>query len=141
MLPAFAHGLEGARHQIAHGLTGQHPCINAMALCLGQPRLEALHLGLAARKVEHALAAEPQIVAEFLRTHPAVERVSYPGLPDDPGYATAARQMEDFDSIVRFDIAGGLPAGTKFAEALIKGQPAASKIVRTVLKDRIRELT
>jgi pyruvate dehydrogenase (quinone)/pyruvate oxidase len=27
-----------------------------------------------------------------------------------------------------------------FAEALIKGQPAASKIVRTVLKDRIREL-
>jgi pyruvate dehydrogenase (quinone)/pyruvate oxidase len=29
---------------------------------------------------------------------------------------------------------------TKFAEALIKGQPAASKIVRTVLKDRIREL-
>ncbi|MGH9321420.1 MAG: thiamine pyrophosphate-dependent enzyme [Vicinamibacteria bacterium] len=27
-----------------------------------------------------------------------------------------------------------------FAESLIKGQPAASKIVRTVLKDRIREL-
>jgi pyruvate dehydrogenase (quinone)/pyruvate oxidase len=27
-----------------------------------------------------------------------------------------------------------------FAEALMKGQPAASKIVRTVLKDRIREL-
>jgi pyruvate dehydrogenase (quinone)/pyruvate oxidase len=28
----------------------------------------------------------------------------------------------------------------KFAEALAKGQPAAGKIVRTVLKDRIREL-
>jgi pyruvate dehydrogenase (quinone) len=28
----------------------------------------------------------------------------------------------------------------KFAESLLKGQPAAAKIVRTVLKDRIREL-
>jgi pyruvate dehydrogenase (quinone)/pyruvate oxidase len=27
-----------------------------------------------------------------------------------------------------------------FAEALVRGEPAASKIVRTVLKDRIREL-
>ena len=59
-----------------------------------------------------------QRVAEFLRTHPAVERVSYPGLADDPGHALAARQMEDFGSIVRFDIVGGLPAGTRFAEAL-----------------------
>ena len=59
-----------------------------------------------------------QRIAEVLRTHPAVERVSYPGLPDDPGHALAARQMQDFGSIVRFDIAGGLQAGTKFAEAL-----------------------
>jgi len=59
-----------------------------------------------------------QRIAEFLRTHAAVERVSYPGLPDDPGHALAARQMEDFGSIIRFDIVGGSPAGTKFAEAL-----------------------
>jgi cystathionine beta-lyase/cystathionine gamma-synthase len=59
-----------------------------------------------------------QRIAEFLRTHPAVERVSYPGLADDPGHGLAARQMEDFGSIVSFDVAGGLVAGSRFAEAL-----------------------
>jgi cystathionine beta-lyase/cystathionine gamma-synthase len=59
-----------------------------------------------------------QRIAEFLSAHPAAERVSYPGLPGDPGHELAARQMEDFGSIVRFDIVGGLEAGTRFAEAL-----------------------
>ena len=59
-----------------------------------------------------------QRIAEFLRAQPAVERVSYPGLADDPGHGLAARQMEDFGSVVSFDIAGGLVAGSRFAEAL-----------------------
>ena len=59
-----------------------------------------------------------QRIAEFLRAHPAVERVSYPGLADDPGHGLAARQMEDFGSVVSFDVAGGLVAGSRFAEAL-----------------------
>ena len=37
------------------------------------------------RHSENALA-----VARFLCEHPAVERVLYPGLPDDPGYPVAA---------------------------------------------------
>jgi cystathionine gamma-synthase len=32
-------------------------------------------------------------VAQFLDTHPAVEAVHYPGLPNHPGHAVAARQM------------------------------------------------
>jgi len=67
-----------------------------------------------------------QRIAEFLRTHPAVERVSYPGLADDPGHELAARQMADFGSIVSFDIAGGLVAGSRFAEALTLFAIAAS---------------
>jgi cystathionine beta-lyase/cystathionine gamma-synthase len=59
-----------------------------------------------------------QRVAEFLRRQPSVELVRYPGLPDDPGHDRAARQMEDFGSIVCFDIAGGSGAGSRFAEAL-----------------------
>jgi cystathionine beta-lyase/cystathionine gamma-synthase len=59
-----------------------------------------------------------QRVAEFLAAHPAVERVRYPGLPQDPGHALARRQMRDFGTIVAFDIAGGEEAGTRFAEAL-----------------------
>lgn len=57
-------------------------------------------------------------VAEFLASHPAVSRVRYPGLPSDPGNALAGRQMDSFGTIVTFDLAAGLEAGTRFAEAL-----------------------
>ena len=59
-----------------------------------------------------------QRIAEFLRVQGAVERVRYPGLADDPGHARAGRQMEDFGTVLAFDIVGGLEAGTRFAEAL-----------------------
>ncbi len=57
-------------------------------------------------------------VADFLASHPAVERVRYPGLASDPGHRLARQQMSDFGTIVTFDIAGGLEAGSRFAEAL-----------------------
>jgi cystathionine beta-lyase/cystathionine gamma-synthase len=59
-----------------------------------------------------------QSIAEHLSRHPAVARVRYPGLPDDPGHARARAQMHDFGSIVTFDLQGGVEAGTRFAEAL-----------------------
>jgi cystathionine beta-lyase/cystathionine gamma-synthase len=57
-------------------------------------------------------------VAEFLASRPEVERVCYPGLPSDPGHGLASSQMDGFGSLVAFDIAGGMDAGTRFAEAL-----------------------
>jgi len=57
-------------------------------------------------------------VAEFLASHPAVSRVRYPGLRTDPGHALATRQMDSFGTMVTFDLAAGLEAGTRFAEAL-----------------------
>jgi len=57
-------------------------------------------------------------VAEFLASHPAVARVRYPGLPGDPGHRLALQQMADFGTMVTFDVAGGLDAGSRFAEAL-----------------------
>ncbi len=65
-----------------------------------------------------AQCANAQRVAEFLAMRPEVSRVRYPGLPDDPGHALASRQMEGFGGIVSFDLADGLEAGTRFAEAL-----------------------
>jgi cystathionine beta-lyase/cystathionine gamma-synthase len=59
-----------------------------------------------------------QVVAEFLAQHPAVERVRYPGLANDPGHFRAQAQMNDFGGIVTFDLRAGLDAGTRFAEAL-----------------------
>lgn len=49
-------------------------------------------------------------VAEFLAGHPAVGRVYYPGLADDPGHALAARQQSGFGAMVSFELVAG-PAG------------------------------
>jgi cystathionine beta-lyase/cystathionine gamma-synthase len=57
-------------------------------------------------------------VAQHLAGHPKVSRVRYPGLPGDPGHALARRQMQGFGTIVTFDLADGLEAGSRFAEAL-----------------------
>jgi len=64
--------------------------------------------------------------AEFLAGRPEVTRVRYPGLPDDPGHALAARQMDDFGTLVTFDIVGGELPGARFAEALELFSLAAS---------------
>ena len=56
-----------------------------------------------ARHCENAAA-----VAEFLRGHPAVASVRYPGLADHPGHLVAAAQMgPGFGGIVAFTLAGG----------------------------------
>ncbi len=46
-----------------------------------------------------------QRIAAFLYDHPAVGRVHYPGLPDDPGHEVAARQMRDFGGMLSFELA------------------------------------
>ncbi|MGD1091673.1 MAG: aminotransferase class I/II-fold pyridoxal phosphate-dependent enzyme [Bryobacteraceae bacterium] len=46
-------------------------------------------------------------VAEFLSTHPAVERVHYPGLPSHPGHELACKQMKGFGGMLSFEIRGG----------------------------------
>jgi methionine-gamma-lyase len=50
-------------------------------------------------------------VAEFLSTHPAVERVFYPALPSHPQHDLAKRQMHAFGGMVSFELKGGLEAG------------------------------
>jgi cystathionine beta-lyase/cystathionine gamma-synthase len=57
-------------------------------------------------------------VAGHLARHRRVERVRYPGLEHDAGAALARKQMQDFGTIVAIDVAGGIAAGTRFAEAL-----------------------
>ena len=46
-------------------------------------------------------------VARFLRQHPQVETVHYPGLEDHPGHAVAARQMCAFGGMLSFQVRGG----------------------------------
>jgi cystathionine beta-lyase/cystathionine gamma-synthase len=46
-------------------------------------------------------------VAQFLETHPHVERVYYPGLRSHPDHDIAARQMTGFGGMVCVDVKGG----------------------------------
>ena len=86
--------------------------------------VETLHVRME-RHCRNALA-----VAQFLRAHPKVNWVNYPGLPDHPQHALVARQMRTVDGapgasgLLAFgvksraaDAAGGLAAGVKFIEA------------------------
>lgn len=43
-------------------------------------------------------------LARFLQAHPAVARVNYPGLPEHPDHAIAARQMRGFGGILSFEL-------------------------------------
>jgi len=63
---------------------------------------------------ENALA-----VAKFLKDHPKVAWVNYPGLPDHPGHAVAKKYLKQgFGPIVGFGIKGGLEAGRKFIDSV-----------------------
>ena len=55
---------------------------------------------LAVRMRRHCENA--RAIAEWLSSHPRVERVLYPGLPTHPGHEIAERQMQDFGGMVSF---------------------------------------
>ena len=62
-------------------------------------------------------SASAQRIAEWLRCHPAVQRVHHPGLPDHPQHALVQRQMRGASGLLAFGVKGGLEAGVKFIEA------------------------
>lgn len=55
-------------------------------------------------------------VAEFLKNHPKVSWVNYPGLPDNPYYNVAKKYFKRglFGAMIGFGVKGGLEAGKKF---------------------------
>ena len=45
-------------------------------------------------------------VAEFLLTHPKVDKVNWPGFENHPGHALAKKQMKDFGGMISFSLKG-----------------------------------
>jgi len=72
---------------------------------------ETLHLRME-RHCSNALR-----VAEFLKSHPQVSWVSYPGLPEHPQHALVQRQMRGASGLLAFGVKGGMAAGVKFIES------------------------
>lgn len=75
--------------------------------------LETLNLRME-RHCRNALA-----VAEYLKQHPSVEWVRYPGLPESPYHSLAKKYLQrGAGSIFTFGIKGGKEAGVRFIEGL-----------------------
>jgi O-acetylhomoserine (thiol)-lyase len=89
------------------------PCISPFNSWLLLQGLETLPV----RMERHC--ANAMDVANFLRGHPRVAWVSYPGLADSPYHALAKRYMpKGAGSLLAFGIKGGYEAGVKFIERL-----------------------
>ncbi|QNH22737.1 cystathionine gamma-synthase [Xanthomonas sp. GW] len=55
-------------------------------------------------------------LAQWLDTHPAIDKVIYPGLASHPQHALAQRQMSGFGGIVSIVLKGGFDAAKRFCE-------------------------
>jgi cystathionine beta-lyase/cystathionine gamma-synthase len=59
-----------------------------------------------------------QNIAEFLESHPKVERVTYPGLKSHPQHDIANEQMDGFSGMISMELKGGIPAGITLMNSL-----------------------
>jgi cystathionine gamma-lyase len=86
---------------------------------LAHRSLATLDLRLA-RQTENAAA-----IASALRAHPAVRSVRWPGLPDDPSYVVAAKQMRRVPGVLMFEL-GSSDDVVRFFQASRLVTPATS---------------
>lgn len=82
---------------------------NAWTLLKG---LETLEL-----RVERACASALKI-AQWLEQHPGVRRTVYPGLESHPQHALARQLLDDFGTVVTFEVHGGKEAAFALLNAL-----------------------
>ena len=72
--------------------------------------LKTLHLRMKAH-CENAMA-----LASWLESHPAIDKVIYPGLASHPQHALAKRQMHGFGGMISVYVKGGGDAARRFME-------------------------
>ena len=89
------------------------PAVSPFNAFLFLQGLETLHLRMP-RHSENALA-----VAQYLKKHPRVSWVNYPGLEDSPERSRVQKYLpKGAGAILGFGIKGGLEAGKKFIDSL-----------------------
>ncbi len=74
-----------------------------------------------------AQSATAAALAQYLKEHPEVAKVYYPGLPDHPGHDLAARQMDGaFGAIISFEPHGDFQRAKRLVESTKLFQLAVS---------------
>jgi len=101
--------IENIRDEMRREIGGVLSPFNAWLFIRGLKTLQI-------RMDRHAASATK--VAEYLSSHPKVERVSYPGLQSHPQHEIAAGQMSGFGGMVTFFVKGGRPAGASLLDSV-----------------------
>lgn len=83
-------------------------------------------------------SANALAVAQLLAQHPAVLAVRYPGLPGDPGFAVARRQMARFGSVLNFTLASKAAAERFFATTTLVFEATSFGGLHTTAERRAR---
>src|SRR5262245_7262948 len=84
------------------------------------------------------MTANALAIALFLAGQPEVHRVRYPGLPDDPAHAVAARQMSRFGPVVSFELASAEAAEAFLARCRLVLQATSFGGLHTTAERRAR---
>jgi cystathionine beta-lyase/cystathionine gamma-synthase len=93
-------------------LNGMGTCASPFDCWLVLRGIETLPLRMRQHE-ENALA-----VANYLKGHPRVKRVLYPGLDSHPGHEIARRQMKGFGGVVSFELGTGIEGANPFLRKL-----------------------
>jgi O-acetylhomoserine (thiol)-lyase len=116
----WAHDLPAALAPIAFALRLRTVPLRNLGACISPDNAWMFLQGIESLPVRmdrhnsNALA-----VATWLKKHPKVSWVRYPGLPDDPTYPTASKLLKHgFGGMVVFGTKGGKAAGEKFINSL-----------------------
>jgi methionine-gamma-lyase len=96
-------------HEVIRDFGGVISPFNAWLILRG---IKTLHLRVPAQ------CANAQRVADFLNRHPKVEHVNYPGLENNPGHATASKQMKAFGAMLSFEVKGGYEGGKRVMDGV-----------------------
>lgn len=87
--------------------------------CLGPFEAFLINRGLKTLSIRmEAHCANALKVAEFLESHPAISKVSYPGLKSFPQYELANAQMSLPGAMIAFNVKGGIEAGKKLINSV-----------------------
>lgn len=83
-------------------------------------------------------ATNARALATALRGHPGVTDVRWPGLPDDPAHAVAARQMRRWNGVLRFSLSGVDAVARFLAGSRLVGSATSFGGLRTTADRRER---
>ena len=89
--------------------------LNAMGTCASPFDCWLVLRGISTLPVRMEKHEENAVaLANYLKGHPAVKRVFYPGLNSHPGHTIAKRQMKGFGGMVSIELKGGIEAVNRF---------------------------